>query len=131
MRPRSFGLSLALHSAVVAWMFLGPPLDSPRRKPAPAQARNLYEQAIAPYEKKIIWYNFRDKLPEVSPVKRRGDKRPPKVAEKTGKQTVVANQKNARKAKQMVWVPAPEVKLERELESPNLMAFAAPSLPPP
>ena len=52
---------------LVGWMFFGPSLGS--RPPEPR--KNIYQQLIEPNEKKLVWYNFRDKLPEVSPLEPR------------------------------------------------------------
>lgn len=119
-----FGISLGLHAAVLAWVASGPAREAARG------AKSLYSQEIAPYEKHIVWYHFRDKLPEVSPLERRGPSRLPK-AETRAVQTVVAAPPHAPRANQLVWLPAPQIELKREFRSPNLLAFHAPAAPAP
>ena len=38
--------------------------------------RSLYDQVIKPHEHELVWYSFRQKLPEVSPIEKPED-RPP------------------------------------------------------
>jgi hypothetical protein len=47
---------------------------APARKPLSA-----YQREIAPHEKKLVWYRFNDKLPEVSPPKQAASKRLPRA----------------------------------------------------
>ncbi|HWQ56475.1 MAG TPA: TonB family protein [Bryobacteraceae bacterium] len=129
MAPRAvpFGVSLGLHAAALAWVAAGPVRNVTERP------RTLYEQVIAPNEKKIVWYTNRDTLPEVSPLERRGISQAPK-AEVKAPQTVVARPPQGPRARQMVWLAAPQLQLKAEYRSPNLLAFHAPSaplLPPP
>jgi TonB family protein len=118
--------SVGLHVALIGWMFFGPKLEfTPEQKP-----QSTYQQLIAPQEKKLVWYSFRNKLPEVSPLERRGISREPRAERKTA-QTIVAKPPKAPRANQMVWLPAPEIELKSELRSPNMMAFEAPKIAPP
>jgi TonB family protein len=125
--PSSLAGSVALHGAVVAWMFFGPSLGTG----APQRPKTLYQELIAGNEKKLVWYNLRDKLPQVSPIERHGVSRLPRAETQTGRQAIVANPPKAKKAEQMVYLPAPPKELDREVQSPNLFAFTAPKLPPP
>jgi TonB family protein len=125
--PSSLAGSVGLHVLLVTWMFFGPSISS--RPPAPP--KNIYQQLIEPNEKKLVWYNFRDKMPEVSPLQRHGISRPPRSDQKTEKQTIVSNPQRAGKSKQMVYLPAPPREVDHEVEAPNLFAFAVPKLPPP
>jgi TonB family protein len=127
-KPSALAGSVGLHSALVAWMFFGP---SPGSRTPAEPAKNPYQQLIAGNEKKLVWYNFRDKLPQVSPLERHGISRPPRSDMKTSKQTIVANPPRAKKAKQMVYLPAPPKQLDKDMEAPNLFAFAVPKIPPP
>src|SRR4051794_38799593 len=83
--PTALAGSVGIHVALVAWMFFGPSLQT---RPA-AAPKNLYQEVIEPQEKKLVWYNFRDKLPQVSPLERKGVSRPPKSDTKTKQQTIV------------------------------------------
>ena len=125
--PVSLALSLAFHASLIGWMFFGPSLGTR----APEPEKNIYQQLIAPNEKKLVWYSFKDKLPQVSPLERRGVSRAPRTESKTDKQTIVANARRRSKAKQMVYLPAPPRELDHEVVSPNLFAFAVPKLPEP
>src|SRR5689334_17269110 len=126
--PRSLVCSVGLHVALIGWMFFGPSLGGGR---PPEPTKNIYQQLIEPNEKKLVWYNFRDKLPQVSPLKREGVSRPARTDRTTEKQTIVSNPRHAGKSKQMVYLPAPPRELDHEVEAPNLFAFAVPKLPPP
>lgn len=125
MAPRAvpFGVSLGLHAAALAWVAAGPVREIAERP------RSLYEQVIQPNENKIVWYTSRDKLPEVSPLERRGIAQAPK-AEVKAPQTVVARPPQGPRANQMVWLAAPQLELKAEYRSPNLLAFHSPSAPP-
>src|SRR5438105_1693477 len=65
--PVSLACSCLLHGLFIGWAVLGPPLPSI----TPAEP-SLYEQVIAPQEKKLIWYHLRD-LPRIDPERRVGD----------------------------------------------------------
>ena len=57
-KPAAFAVSLLSHGLILAWVASGPVYEQPK---------SLYAQAIAPHASKLIWYDFRDKLPDVSP----------------------------------------------------------------
>src|SRR5579871_3867861 len=96
-QPKALTGSLALHAALIGWMFFGPSLGTCTPQQAP---KNAYQELIAGNEKKLVWYNFRDKLPEVSPLERHGISQPPRSQAKSAKQTIVANPPGAKKEKQ-------------------------------
>jgi hypothetical protein len=101
---------------------------SPRPSPKPQSA---YQREIAPHEKKLVWYRFNDKLPEVSPPKQAAIPRRPRALFKHPAQTIVAKSTRPDPAKQMILAPGPELKIDQELKAPNLMAFEAPKPPEP
>jgi TonB family protein len=125
MPLRSFAASLGLH-AFVFWFFV----LAPAAQREPESKKSLYAQVFAPHEKTLIWDRFRDKLPEVSPLERKGVSRTPR-ADVASRQTIVARPERAQRSKQMIWLPAPQVKIEQDLQSPNLLAFEAPAIPAP
>jgi TonB family protein len=123
-RPAPFTCSLLAHAAVLCWVIFGP--STSRERP-----KSLYEQVIAPNEKKLVWYSFNDKLPEVSPAGSHAPSRPPRSEIKLRDQTIVATAPAAKPAKQMIWGPVPRVRLEQDLSAPNLIAFQLPYPAPP
>ena len=120
--PAPFAASLLTHALLLAWVASGPPRDKPE---------SIYRQTIAPHESKIVWYDFRKKLPDVSPAGEEPDSKPPRADVKLESQEIVAGSAKAPRARQFVWQPAPKVELKRDLKSPNLLALVAPHLEPP
>src|SRR5579885_674979 len=108
--------SLVLHGALLGWVACGPP---PGAEEAP---RSLYAQVIAPHEHKLVWYTFREKLPDVSPLERHGISQPPEARVKARQEVV--SQAKAPRARQLIWEPAPRLELKQEGRSPNLLAGA-------
>ena len=122
-RQRSLPVALSLigHLAVLIYLTLE----------SNAQPRqNAYQQLIAGHEPKLLWYKFRDKLPDVKPLTAKGDERPPKAEEKLEKQNIISSPEAAPKGRQMVWMPAPEMRLDRDVATPNVLA-ALPNVAPP
>jgi TonB family protein len=122
-RPRlaSFAVSLATHGLILAWVAAGPV----REKPQP-----LYAQVIAPHASKLVWYDFREKLPDVTPTAARRPAKPPRTTVKLASEEIVAGSVKARRARQFVWQPAPKLELHTELRSPNVLAIRAPRAEP-
>src|SRR6266568_1015851 len=71
----SFGLSAAVHGSILAWLAL-----SPGRAPEPRLS--LYEMEVKPNERHIVWYNLRERLPDVTPVEARRDPSRPRALRK-------------------------------------------------
>ena len=116
--------SAAAHAGVFAaaiWI--------PGRALAP-QPPSVYQQVLAPRARKLVWYRFNNRLPQVSPLERHGPSRQTR-AEVKHPQAIVSRPPSAQRAKQLLWVPAPEIKLENDLSAPNLLAFDAPRVSPP
>jgi len=121
-KPAPFAASLATHGLILGWLAAGPVREEP--KP-------LYAQVIAPHASKLVWYNFREKLPEVSPSAERKPAKPPRADVKMAGQEIVAAAAKARRARQLIWQPAPKLELRTELESPNVLAMRAVRPEPP
>jgi TonB family protein len=125
----SFAVSACFHSWALAWVILGG--SGPAERP-----RSIYDQEIRPSEKKIIWYNLRDKLPEISPSDAGSDARPPRASRKAA-QTIVSGKKDDVNPEQLIWTPAPEVAQPKTAPLPNVIAVAPPPklvrpfIPPP
>ena len=120
-RPAPVFVSVIFHMSLVALVAF-----APRPSPKPQSA---YQREIAPHEKKLVWYRFKDKLPEVSPPKQAAVPRRPRALVKHPTQTIVAKSSRPDPAKQMILAPGPELKVEQDLKAPNLMAFEAPKPP--
>jgi TonB family protein len=122
-RLTPIAVSLIAHMSVLALVAYGP-------RPEPKH-ESLYRREIAPREKKLVWYRFSKKLPEVSPPKQKAAARPPRAEVKHPDQTIVSRSPNSEPAKQTILTPGPELKIQQDLAAPNLMAFEAPKPPDP
>jgi hypothetical protein len=123
IRPGSFAASFALHSGIVAILALHPMQDQ-------TVNTTLYREIIRPQEHKIIFYDFRKKLPEVRAAKKIGDSPRPRGLQLSD-QTMIAASPDAKSNQQFVWQPLPKIELPRDLPLPNLIARASTALPPP
>ncbi|HKW96772.1 MAG TPA: TonB family protein [Bryobacteraceae bacterium] len=123
-RPLPFGFSITVHGVLLGLVALGPP---PR---GATEARSLYEQVIKPREHDLVWYSFRQKLPEVSPLENQNaEARGAEV--KLSDQTIISNQKQSQRGTQMIWRPVPQIKPQPEVPAPNILAFRMPLIAPP
>jgi TonB family protein len=123
-RPLPIVASVLAHAVVLSIVHFGP------RAAIPRKPRSLYDEVIRPHEHELVWYSFSRKLPEVSP---REDQRsrPSSTELISPDQTIVSNPKLADRGSQMIWRPAPQIKPQPEIVSPNILAFQRPLLPPP
>ena len=119
LRPAPYLLSLCFHAALVMALWL---VSSGLPPPTPS----AYEQLIKGKESQIVFYKFKDKLPDVQPLKT-ADARPPKAEIQIPKQQIVSSPKNSVKALQTVWQPVPEI-LPKDVPSPNILAIKAPAI---
>ncbi len=85
---------------------------------------SAYEQLFKGKEAQIVYYKFKDKLPDVAP-SQKADSRPPRATVKIAKQSIVSSPKNAPKGMQTVWQPAPKL-IQKEVLSANVLAMKAP-----
>jgi TonB family protein len=115
----SFTLSALLHGSVLAWVALGSLI--PETQPGSA-----YDQLIRPKETKLVWYDFRKLLPEITPPHR--DPRPPR-ANSRSPQTLVAGPQDTQSPPQLIWTPAPEIAAQPIVPAPNIVALVAPARP--
>src|SRR4051812_28591043 len=123
----SFAVSGSVHGVLLLWVALGSvPVE---------RKRSLYEQEIQPFEKKLVWYNLSERLPDVSPTAS-GEKRPLRARDRS-KQTMVSSAKDDHTPTPLIRTPEPPVPVERKLELPNVIAVAPapkitrPFVPPP
>lgn len=122
-RPVPVIVSLALHGALLALVAFTPPPG------ASGKPQSLYEQVIKTHEHELVWYSFRQKLPEVSPAE--NQTAPPGEEAKLQDQTIVSNPRNGEKGAQLIWRPAPVIKPQPEVASPNILALRLPLILPP
>ena len=120
----SFVVSGCLHGGVLAWVILGG-AGGERHETAPA--RSIYDQEIRPYEKRIVWYSLREKLPEIAPADRQPDARAPR-AHMTAPQTMVAGARDKPRPASLIWVPEPVSRAPKETPLPNVVAVAPPKV---
>ena len=121
LRGRSFVLSLCVHAAVV---FL---LASIKTQPVPSR-RPIYDEFVKPESSKIIFYDFRKKAPDVSPVKKVGTS-PRPTGEEISKQTAIATSPNPKSKEQFVYIAEPKIELRQDTPLPNLVQKIETSLP--
>jgi TonB family protein len=120
----SFSISGCLHGGMIAWLALYSAGASWRPEPA----KSAYDLEIRPNEEHLVWYNLRDKLPDVSSGKPRKDNRPLRAKVKF-RQNVVAGVKDLPAPPQLIRMPAPQIVLPKELALPNVLAVAPPPRP--
>ncbi len=117
-------ISVLVHAVVLGFVHFSP------RAAVPRQPRSLYDAVIRPHEHELVWYSFNRKLPEVSP--RVSHNSPPHSTElEAREQTIISNAEQADRGRQMIWRPAPKIRPQAEIVSPNILAFQRPLLPPP
>src|SRR6185436_10958614 len=123
-RRLPIAFSLLVHAGLLSLVALGP------APPRTVRPRSLYEEVIKPRQNDLVWYSFRQKLPEVSPTEIQKTERPG-AEQNLSEQTIVSKPKIAERGSQMVWRPLPQLKPQQELESPNILAFRMPLIAPP
>ncbi len=122
VRPVSFAASLVLHSGIVAILALNPMQEHTAKA-------SLYRELIQPQEHKVIFYDFRKKLPEVAPARKIGDFPRPRGLE-LSTQAIIAESPHPKSVQQLIWQPLPKIELPRDLPLPNLIARVNTVLPP-
>jgi hypothetical protein len=123
VRPLSFLASFGLHCIAVVILCLIPAGGNVREKP-------VYADVIQPQAQKIIWYDFRTPLPEVTAAQKLGTFPTPRGTE-LSKQAIVAASPSAKSDKQFIWLPSPKIEIREDLPVPNLIARANVTLPQP
>jgi TonB family protein len=121
-RPVPFAFSLLVHGTILTWVASGPVRDEPK---------SLYAREIAPHASRVIWYDFRQKLPDVSPPASHLHAAPPRAEVKIATQEMVAGSPTAPHARQFIWQPVPKLEMNKDVQSPNVLALHAPRLEPP
>ncbi|HLK63010.1 MAG TPA: TonB family protein [Bryobacteraceae bacterium] len=116
-RTMPFVASGWIHGFVLAAIALAPNNS--------ARSRSAYEQEIEPHEKRIIWYNVHDRLPDISPTSTHKSNDPARAREKFD-QTIVAGNKDLPGPKQLIAMAAPEIKTPDLLPLPNVVGMSPP-----
>jgi hypothetical protein len=119
-RPGWFLLSAAVHGSLLGFVALGSRPAAPVRRP-------VYESLIRPNEKRIIWYR---KPPDIAPAARISDEKDPQGEVKSNT-TKIALSTQPRSSRQLILHSAPQIKIEQDLQAPDLVAIAAPPPPKP
>src|SRR5437868_4336297 len=112
----SFSVSGMGHASILAWVALGSILPK-------TASPNLYEQEIQPNVHKIIWYNLRERLPDIAPSEKPRDPRPPRARVKS-QQNLAAGTIDTSQPPQLIWSPAPVIEVRQMLPSVNVIALA-------
>src|SRR5580658_8750567 len=128
-RPGPLAVSLLLHGSAFFALMHAPEIKLPE------QSKSAYQMAIEGKETKLVWYKFDKKLPAVTPLESKAERKPLR-AKIPAPQEIVASRKDAPQRTQMVWTPAPELKETKPLELPNILAIRLPEVtrpfvPPP
>jgi TonB family protein len=116
----SLAASVCFHASVIAWIAFAPTVDD----------RPLLNREIKPNATRIIWYNFKQPLPDISPADRPLEKRPPRARTQSPK-TLVAGTHDLPRPPQLIWTPAPPVEKPKLLPSPNIVALVPTARPQP
>ncbi|MFZ3342828.1 MAG: hypothetical protein WA213_18235, partial [Terriglobales bacterium] len=102
LRLSSFFASAGLHWLVVVL------LVTVASVPAIQSRRPVYDEFIKPHKNKILFYDFRRKVPDVTPVKKVGATKAPRGAE-LSKQAIVATSKKPISKQVFISMPAPNI----------------------
>ena len=124
-RPKFFLLSLVLHCTAIVIFSLIPSVRT-------IQQEHPNDQFIRRNKDKIVWYRFRNKLPNVSAATKTGTFPKPRGSQ-LSPQAVIATSPKPKSTRQFVWRPNLKVEIQR-VPSPDLIAQAPPppslQLPP-
>src|ERR1051326_7890933 len=89
-RAASFAFSAITHGAALGWVVIGAGFLAGERP------LSIYEQTIKPHASRIIWYNIRNRLPEINPAAPKPSARPLRALRSFPQQIVSGPKENAR-----------------------------------
>ena len=96
-RPVSFFTSVAVHTlAILGLGLISPYQDEPESK------RPIYDELVRPNEHKIVYYNYKKQLPDVSATERIGTFPQPRGRE-FSRDAIIAAAPQAKSANQIIW----------------------------
>ena len=122
-RPVSFFASVSIHTLAIVALALIPVYHD-----EPVSKRPIYDELIKPDEHKIVYYDYKKPLPDVSASERIGTFPKPRGRE-FSKDAIIAAAPRAKSANQIIWRPVPKLEIERDLAAPNLILRAATAVP--
>ena len=124
-RPVSFLTSVGVHTLAILGLGLIQPYQY-----EPESKRPIYDELIRPNEHKIVYYNYKKPLPDVSATQRIGTFPKPRGRE-LSRDAIIAAAPKAKSAKQIIWRPVPKIEIPRDLPAPNVILRAAAAIPAP
>jgi hypothetical protein len=122
LRLSSFFVSVGVHGLAIAALLTVASL------PGAQPDRPIYRELIKPNEHKILFYDFRRKVPDVTPVKKVGASKVPRGAE-LSKQVIIASSKKPKSKEVFISVPAPKFEVHEDLPAQLLIAQLDTTLP--
>jgi TonB family protein len=128
-RPGPLAVSVLLHAAAFFALMNAPEIKLPE------QSKSAYKLAIERKETKLVWFEFKKKLPAVTPPDVPIEPKPLRAA-LVAPQEIIASRKDAPNQTQVVWTPAPELRETKPVDLPNILAIRLPEMarafvPPP
>ena len=117
-QPLAFAASFVAHAAFGLGL-----LHIPIPTPAAHTPALRYKVTMLPPEQpKLVYYPPRHRLPDISPPE--AGKGPAPRGREKSPDTLIATSKRPNAGKQLIWLPAPEIKTPIERRLPNLIAVA-------
>lgn len=122
LQLRSFLVSMGVHGLAIA------ALVTVASSPGAEPDRPIYSELIKPNEHKILFYDFRKKVPDVAPLKKVGATKEPRGAE-LSKQAIIATSKKPKSKLVFISVPAPKFEVHQDMPAQLLIAQLDTSIP--
>ncbi|MDA1312361.1 MAG: TonB family protein [Acidobacteria bacterium] len=122
-RLRSFVLSLGLHVVLVAVLVS---VDLPGR-PSAFKMRTA-EDLLADSQIRVTLFTPREELPAVTPTAETAKRVGAKQARERFRQKIIADDPNPQSLRQKIIGAPPDIKIEHDIPSPNLLAWNAPQV---
>ena len=110
-----FGFSGFIHGLLLGWLVWAAGIQA--LQPSPT----LYDLAIKPYEKHLVWYNLRERLPKINSAEPAAEARKARARNRLN-QTITAGKEDDARAPQKILMPAPAIELPKPLPLPNMLA---------
>jgi hypothetical protein len=121
LRVSSFFVSTGVHGLAIAALLTVASFPTEPK-------RSVYDELIKPHEHRILYYDFRRKVPDVTPVKKVGATKEPRGAE-LSKQAIIASSKKPKSKLVFISVPAPTFEVHQDLPAQLLIAQLDTTLP--